>query len=803
MLLFLSTKHFFKLYFDFIYRVGVYDMASEKFTDNRTDAEFFAEIMAKYPPYTEAVYAYAINAALQAKAAAHGIEVENVGLEDINRASNSSKTGLSVGVGKNKHQTSLWVRQHPPVTKDVTRNGKVVGSYEVAPMTATANTFIGGGFSNGNALDVGSYLAEANLAVGQAFTPNETPAQIAARLAEQKEITASNERRRQEIAGVEQIGADLTDTLKEYTTALLQAEYQGLVALNEHKGIAPSDLHYPQKKHKGKSDEFINKTYQTSVAMPEKYNFLNVGEPSEDPSVKAIAKNDRMAVELQTNEVIKEHLHTTAAHLKVVDYMTSLDDDPHPLIGQYEEKYGKIRDLTSEEMSRVNLLEGKMPPVPEDKKTFGEDGKEIKPEFKFHEKNMFVGGISVNDIGKPDPKIVSGQVFYADLKISPKNTNITGIVNVVGGDPAKPIDEIYVAEGVATATAMEELIENATKFEPEKYDGKNILVLSTYNSNNFIESTKMLHHNHPDIPINAIGDNDIKVRLESGSGRPILDEDGGFQYIARNNESYISSKDLPTNQEDQRLALKVNAGADACHELNTYFIDNPNRDADGKPIAPMAAAFIVNKGQGGLNSFIIKQQSPNVDSAMPENQRLLNPKVDLNDVVENAKNLLRNKLKAQDATLAAEGKPKIKIEDKLNNLSDLQFVLKKGIIDKPIESVRNNLQDLFFKRLDLNRYDNTAVEPETDVSAKAIQDAASTAALTRKEPMATAQRPTSIVDEATPYAIESKASSYAKKYGGGFMIPDAPATPSANDNKIEDPSVTQQRNNVQASSPRP
>ena len=801
MLLFLLTEHFSKLYFDFIYRVGVYGMADKKFTDNRTDDEFFADIMTKYPPYTNAVYAYAINSALQAKAAAHGIEVIQLDLEDINRASNSSKTGLSVGVGKDKHQTSLWVRQHPPVTKEVTRNGKVVGTYEVAPMTATANTFTSGGFSGGNTLDVASYLAEANQAVGQAFMPNETPAQVAARLAEQKAITELNEQRRQEIASVEQIGADLTDTLKEYTTALLQAEHQGLVALNEHKGIKPADLHYPNKKHKGKSDEFINKAYQNSVAMPEKYNFLNVGEPSDHPSVKAIEKSDRIAVELQKNEVIKEHLHTTVAHLKVVDYMTSLDDDPHPLIGQYEEKYGKIRDLTDDEMNRVNLLEGKMPPVPEDKKTFGEDGKEIKPEFKFHEKNMFVGGVSVNDIGKPDPKIVSGQVFYSDLKISPKNTNITGVVNVVGGDPTKPIDEINVAEGVATATAMQELIENAAKFEPEKYKDKNILVLSTYNSNNFIESTKMLHHNHPDIPINAIGDNDIKVRLESGSGRPILDADGGFQYIARNNESYISSKDLPVKQEDQRLALKVNAGADACHELNTYFINNPNRDADDKPIVPMAAAFIVNKGKGGLNTFIMKQQSPNVDNATPENQRLLNPKVDLNDVVENAKNLLRHKLKVNDAALAADGKPKIDNEVKMKALSEMQFVLKRGIIDNPVADTRNNIQDFFFKRLDLNKYDKTAVEPEMDVEAKAIKDASSTAA-TIKEPMAIQKRPTSIADEAAQYSTESKASSYAKKYGGGFMIPDEPSTPptAANDNKMES---EKQHKNVQASSPRP
>ena len=121
------------------------------------------------------VYAYAIDAALQAKAASHGIELINLSLEDVISATSSSKKGFSVGVGKERDQTSLWVKQHPAVSKDVTRNGKVVGSYEVAPMSATANTFTHGGFSDGNNLDVGSYLSEANSAVGKAYSNKQTP----------------------------------------------------------------------------------------------------------------------------------------------------------------------------------------------------------------------------------------------------------------------------------------------------------------------------------------------------------------------------------------------------------------------------------------------------------------------------------------------------------------------------------------------------------------------------------------------------------------------------------------------------
>ena len=97
-------------------------------------------------------------------------------------------------------------------------------------------------------------------------------------------------------------------------------------------------------------------------------------------------------------------------------FKTSLNDNPHPFIGEYEEKYGAIRDLTTAEMNRVNLLEGKLPPVPENEKVFDADGKEIKPEFKFDEKNIFVGGIRIEDLGTPDPKITSGQVFYAELE---------------------------------------------------------------------------------------------------------------------------------------------------------------------------------------------------------------------------------------------------------------------------------------------------------------------------------------------------------------------------------------------------
>lgn len=777
-------------------------MAAKKYTDNRTDAEFFADYISNNPPYTPEVYAYAIDAALQAKAASHGIELINLSLEDVISATSSSKKGFSVGVGKERDQTSLWVKQHPAVSKDVTRNGKVVGSYEVAPMSATANTFTHGGFSDGNNLDVGSYLSEANSAVGKAYSNKQTPEQLAAHLAEQKAVTEANELRRQELDAVKDVGIQLTDTLKTYTTALLQAEYQGLVGLNELKDIKPSDLYYPQKKHKGQSDDFINRTYSSAVAMPENYNLLNVGDPTLHPSVTVLGDADRIDIELQVNEVLKNHLHTTVAHLKVVDFKTSLDDDPHPLIGEYEEKYGAIRDLTTAEMNRVNLLEGKLPPVPENEKVFDADGKEIKPEFKFDEKNIFVGGIRIEDLGTPDPKITSGQVFYADSKRSPKNTNITGIVNVVGGDPTKPADEIYLAEGAATAAAMQELIDNAAKLDPEKYAGKNILVLSAYNSNNFIESAKALHHQHPNTPLNAIGDNDIKVMLQSGSRRPLLDNDGEFIYLARNNKSTIAAKDLPADQEEQRLALKTNAGADACHELNKYFVENPNRNAEGERIAPMAAAFIVNKGQGGLNSFILKQQSPNLDNATPENQRLLNPKVDLNDIVENTKNLLRHRLKHNDTALVKEGKPRVDNETKLKSLADLESTLQRVLIDSPAENMRQSLQAQFFTKLDLNEYDKPAAPAVDSTSTAAKNEGVSVSAPALSSPEAADVRPTEIADSSAAYKPESKASSYASKYGSGFMIPDAPAPQPANENKLDNTAEVQKQN-VQASSPRP
>lgn len=783
-------------------------MAANRTVDKRTDEEWFADWLVDHPVNSPAVYAYAINAALQDKASSHGIDVITIDASDVSSAAAKSKTGYPVGVGKDKFQTALWTKEHDPVTKTIKRGEKEVGSFTYIPVTATAHTFTHGGFSDGNNLDVASYLAEARSQVGESFGKKQSPEQAQARLAEQKAVAEANFKTRQALDAVADVGVDLTNTLKNYTTALLQAEHQGLVGLNELHDIKPHDLNYPQKKHRGQSDDFIDRAYKSALAMPKGYNLLNVGDPTLDPRVTSIPSNQRMDVALKTNEVLLEHLHTTVAHLKVVDFKTSLDDDPHPLIGEYEAKYGEIRELTTEEMNRVNLLEGKLPPVPDDEKKFDADGKEIKPEFKFDDKNIFVGGINVSDIGSPDPKITSGQVFFADAKRSPKNTNISGVVNVVGGDPTKPIDEIYIAEGAATAAAMQELLENEAKLNPEKYAGKNILVLSAYNANNFVESSKMLHHAHPTIPLNAISDNDIKVMLQSGSGRPLLDNDKEFIYIARNNSSTIAHKDLPTDQEEQRLALKVNAGADAAHELNNYFLDNPNKDADGNLMPPMAAAFIINKGKGGLNTFAMVQQSPNLDNATPLNERLLDPKVDLNDVIENTKNLLRHQLKHNDKQLAEQGKPKVSNEDKLNSLAQLEASVQRVLIDTPAETMRQKLQGEFFTRVDLNEYDKPKVEPVEEVANKSQSESTATYEATANT--VTASQPTTnaridrreaIIDNATQYESESKAATFANKYSAGFMIPETPPPAPANENKIDDP--IQQQSNVQTNSPRP
>ena len=779
-------------------------MAGTQYKDKRTDEQYFADIMNKYPPYTEEVYVYAINAALKDKAAAHGVDVIDIDMDNINSAKTNSKTGFSIGVGKERNQTAIWVTEHPPVTKTVERNGKPVGSYTVTPMTATVNTFTGGGFSRtsgGNNLDIGPYLAEANQTVGKAFVLNQSPEQIEARLAEQKAVAEANAQRRAEMDSVNNIGLDLEGELKTYGNALLSAEYQGLSALNEFKGIKPADLHYPKKKHQGVSDEFLNSTYHTAVALPENFNFLNVGDPSDHESVTSIAKDDPMARQLQINEVLKENLHTTAAHLKVVDELTSYEDEPHPLIALYEEKYGPIRELTQAEMDRVNLLEGKLPPVPENEKKFDKDGFEIKPEFKFHDKNIFVGGINIEDIGKPNPKISGGQVFYSNLKISPKNTTVSGVLNIMGGDPTKPIDEIVLFEGAATAASYKKILETAMELEPEKYAGKNILIASAYNANNFVDSAKILHHTHPNTPLDAIGDNDIKVKLISGSGRPELDNDGSYKFLLRHGSGTVSSKNLPSDIESQRELLKVHAGADAVQTLNKYFVDNPNRDEKGELIVPMAAAIIVNKGSGGLDSFIMKQQSPNVDGATPENQRLLDPKVDLNDVHENSKNLLRHKLKSADAQLVAEGKPKVDVATKLKSLSNLELALNRVLIDSPIEQARNKLQDVFYTRLDLNEYNERPQEPEVAEKAEIPQVSRAAASSAVRQPITTVERTTEIVDSPTQYKTESKAASYANKYGGGFMIPEQPtsAPTAANDNKLDEPAPAQPQN----SSPRP
>lgn len=69
-------------------------------------------------------------------------------------------------------------------------------------------------------------------------------------------------------------------------------------------------------------------------------------------------------------------------------------------------------------------------------------------------------------------------------------------------------------------------------------------------------------------------------------------------------------------------------------------------------------------------------------------------------------------------------------------------------------------------------------------------------------PEAADVRPTEIADSSAAYKPESKASSYASKYGSGFMIPDAPAPQPANENKLDNTAEVQKQN-VQASSPRP
>lgn len=698
--------------------------------------------------------------------------------------SSSSNAGVAVGaVQSKKKEITLMTFKNSVRKYDITRmttDGTlvVVGDRSVQTYGASIKDVASGRTFGARPFD---HLPNRSNAARTA--PTISPEEA---LAREKLLEAQTK----ELEVEEDLLAKLDTKIGEFTNALVIAEIRGLQEINTAKGIRGSDLTYPQNKHIEVHPQDLDEYYKNAFAMPRTYNFLSLPDPSTQPDVKKIMGFEHeqvLARARKINEFAETNLETLAAHLKVVDYNTSPSDDEHPLIVAYEEEFGPIRELTAKERQRIDMLEGKAPPVPDDKKQFDNNGKEIQPPF-FGD-DIFVGSLKISDFGNPDAPLSSGQVFYASKNYKEKyniqNNSLMGTVNVVGGDPhADVIDEIFIVEGAATAASLKEMMDESDRLGLSDYKSKNILVLSAYNAANFVASTKELHHKYPDIPVNAVSDQDIKVKLEGGGGRPELDEKGGYLYLTRDGGGPLSKDQLPKTQEEQKNVLVLNQGADAAFTINQYVIDNPNKDADGKILLPQTSAFVINKGKGGLGSQIIPQLSPETDGKTVHERRLP-PKVDVNDLLERSKKVVEQSLINFNKQLKAEDKPQMTVSDRTYKLKQALSQVLVATITTPAAEMREAVQRKVASNIDDNHYQREAERK----AAEAEQALADREALkeTRRQERASrsdysntkndnhvannddATTSSFKVDKIRAGERDPELNSLANKYGGNFM----------------------------------
>lgn len=655
-----------------------------KYVDKRSDEEWLANYYSRNPIFTKEIYVRAILMAVEAEASLIGVDVD-LSDEIVSSALDSGDAGIAIGVGNEstRKETTLKLYNNGNRNGSVKRDGRQVDSFSYTSFGASFKWFKES--EDPIPLNIQSYMREAAEELGLVSKGGKAPdpSVMKQRMEEQMEKDKIQ-------AGFTAQSNELITDLNKYAEALFQFEYLGIKGLNEATGTTPSQMPYPKAKHTGFTPSQLDKAYDGAVLAPNGFNFLNTGDIMEDPRLEAV-KGNRLEVAQVKVDVLRENLETFAAHLKVADELHSFEDEPHPLIGEYEEKYGTIRELTDKENKRTAIFSLSSKAL---NALINDDTQDI------YGKDMVVPAINVSDLGNPDASIVSGQMFSGKLKMTPKYMSITEKVKVVGGDHTQPIDAIFLAEGVATAATAEEMV----RFSPE-YEGKNALVLSAFDVGNFKKVGVALHHQFPDIPLVAIADNDVKIRVDTGN-RPIVAKDGGYSYITRDKMT-ISASEMPISLKDQKEVLAKNVGADSARFLNEYFLTHPNRDAEGAVIEPKGIAFVANKGQG-LTDYLIIPASADKTGDTPITERLLSPKQDLNDVVQNEKRVIREDLKRFFASAGDEITPEQKIAKSKDVMQNLATVL----IDNPVKALKPIMDKYFQHRLERGDYAVEQARPD-------------------------------------------------------------------------------------------
>ena len=684
-----------------------------------TNQEFVNDYIHRHPTHDFDDYMGALADSINRDFNLKGADIIEVNAKTLADAYTNKAAGVAIGAtAKNKKELTLKSYDNNISTYDITRMTTdnrfiIVGERSVQKYGASVKNVTNGDVFGANAFEFLPNRRQTSTA--PTISPEESAAREAALLQQNKEMAVESD-----------IFDDLDAKVVTFTEALVTAEVRGLKEINIAKGVRGSDLAYPQKKHSETHPRDIDEYYKNAFAMPNNYNFLSIKDPTDHPDVKNITGNehsDILARARKINELTDTNLETLAAHLKVVDEKTSPEDDPHPLIVAYEEEYGPVRDLTAKEFERINYLEGKVPPIPEDDKDYTEDGEEIVPPF--FGGDIFVGSIKVSDFGNREAPISSGQVFYADRnykdKYNVKNNSLMGTVNVVGGDPhADVIDEIILVEGAATAASVQEIMDESDRLGLTNYKDRNVLVLSTYNAANFVHVAKEIYKTYPDVPTTALSDQDIKVKLEGGGGRPELDEKGGYLYLTSDGTPPLRESELPKTQAEQMQKLRLNQGLDSTYKINKFIVDNPNYDSEGKVILPQMSAIVINKGKGGLASQIIPQLSPD-NAGKTITERRLDPKVDVNDVVERGKKVVEQALTNLNKQRKENDQPQITVGERTMKVKESLAQILQATIIAPAKAMTEALQKKVASNIDSNHY---VIEAEKAAAAEKEQQAA-------------------------------------------------------------------------------
>lgn len=657
-----------------------------KYVDKRTDEEWLENYYSRNPIYTKDIYVRAILIAVEAEASILGVDID-ISDDIVSSALDSSNAGVAIGVGNEaqRKETTLKLYNNGTRSGSVKRGDKQIDTFSYTAFGASFKWFKES--EDPIPLDTRSYMRQAAEELGLIGKGGVRPSP------EQQKQRMEEQMARDKIQAEFTAKSNaLTDQLDEAAEALFQFEYAGVEQVNLAAGIKPHQLSYPKRKHSGFSDEHLDSAYEGALAAPKGFGFLNTGDITKDPRMEK-AKGDRLKVSQVKLDILKENLETFIAHLKHADEKHSFEDEPNPLIAKWEDENGEVRALTAQELERTEIIELSSKEL--NRRLASND-----PKDAVFGNDMIVPAINVSDLGNPEAKIASGQIFTGTLKLTPRYMSISEKVKVVGGDHTKPVDAIFLAEGVATAASLEEMV----RFNPE-YEGKNVLVLTSFDVGNFKNVGVALHHKYPDTPITAVADNDVRIRVDTGN-RPIIAKDGGYSYITRDKQT-IAGSDMPSNPKAQIDKLARNVGAESARFLNKYVMDNPNRDAEGNPIKPNMVAFIANKGEG-LTDYLITPASADPTGDTPIEQRLLSPKQDLNDVVQNQKRVIREDLKRFFKNSNEEVTKSMKAAKSIEVMQDLS----KTLITNPRNTLKPILDSFYDRRLAAGSYN----EPPPDVT---------------------------------------------------------------------------------------